>query len=437
MANTENEIKALKRRAADLLKKVKELQSAKNNDLLKSSFTEILRMLQKTDDIFYMRSMGLLFLLKRDAVFEHYDFIKGYVFDYLNRRGDWNLGILPRDCVLYEKHKDVFADNNILVLKYIARNGLVNKSVVSTDWKGQIFMESSYLGRENYQNDDNGLVYADQPKRAIIDGISVRDYMYGKSYEERMLIYHNVYNHLFTKYAGSDYTKVSGELLDAHMDNVIVNNQGFHFIDKDIIYDGELDKSMVLYRQFGDSAEYKYFIRYYNLPDMSAEYKEKYPLEHRNTEAMQQARELNGYLFGLYFSGRGLLSVANYSKGYTQKEQELYLEEQEFIDPAWYEQQYPNFRDDVLHEWEKNAVQHYMKYGWKKGYNPSPDFDTEAYLAHYANVKKENMNPLYHYVKHGKKEGRAIFKVAALQDNQEQMVVESVSEDVVTNNEQE
>ena len=78
-----------------------------------------------------------------------------------------------------------------------------------------------------------------------------------------------------------------------------------------------------------------------------------------------------------------------------------------------------------------------MKYGWKKGYNPSPDFDTEAYLAHYANVKKENMNPLYHYVKHGKKEGRAIFKVAALQDNQEQMVVESVSEDVVTNNEQE
>ena len=130
MANTENEIKALKRRAADLLKKVKELQSAKNNDLLKSSFTEILRMLQKTDDIFYMRSMGLLFLLKRDAVFEHYDFIKGYVFDYLNRRGDWNLGILPRDCVLYEKHKDVFADNNILLFKYITRNGLVNKSVV-------------------------------------------------------------------------------------------------------------------------------------------------------------------------------------------------------------------------------------------------------------------------------------------------------------------
>lgn len=437
MANTENEIKALKKRAADLQKKVKELQGAKKSDLLKSCFMELLRMLQKTDDIYYLRSTGLLFLLKREALFEHYDFIKGYVFDYLNRRGDWNLGILARNCPLYEKHKDIFADNNILVLKYIARNGLINKSVVSTDWKGSIFMESSYLGRENYQNDDNGLIYADQPKRAIIDGVSVRDYLHGKNYEERMLIYHNVYNYLFTHYAGSDYSKVSGELLDAHMDNVIVNDKGFYFIDKDIIYDGELDKSMVLYRQFGDSADYKYFIKYYNLPDVSAEYKEKYPLEHRNTEAMQRARELNGELFSFYFSGRGLLSNANYSKSFMQKEQELYLEEQEFIDPEWYERQYPNFREDVLHEWEKNAVQHYMKYGWKKGYNPGPDFDTEAYFAHYANVKKENMNPLYHYVKHGKKEGRVKFKVAIAQNNPEESMVENITEQTVTENTQE
>ena len=143
---------------------------------------------------------------------------------------------------------------------------------------------------------------------------------------------------------------------------------------------------------------------------------------------MQKARELNGDLFGFYFSGRGLLSKANYNRGFKQKEYELYLEEQEFIDPEWYERQYPNFREDVLYEWEKNAVQHYMKYGWKKGYNPSPDFDTEAYLAHYVNVKKENMNPLYHYVKHGKKEGRTIFKVTVTQEQSEQ------SNDALTEN---
>ena len=67
MANTENEIKALKKRAADLQKKVKELQGAKKSDLLKSCFMELLRMLQKTDDIYYLRSTGLLFLLKREA----------------------------------------------------------------------------------------------------------------------------------------------------------------------------------------------------------------------------------------------------------------------------------------------------------------------------------------------------------------------------------
>ena len=273
MASIENEIASLKRKVADLQKKVKDLQSVRHSDLLRNSFMEMLRLSQKTDDIFYLRSTGLLFLLKKEAFVGHYELIKGYVFDYLNRRGDWNLGILPHDCELYEKHKDIFSDGNVLVLKYIARNGLINKSLVSTDWKGQVFIESKYLGRENYQNDDNGLIYADQPRRVIIDGVSVRDYMHGKSYEERMLIYHNVYNYLFTEYAGSDYAKVSGDLLDAHMNNVIVNNRGFYFIDKDIIYDGELDKSMVLYRQFGDSAEYKYFIIYYNLPYMSSEYK--------------------------------------------------------------------------------------------------------------------------------------------------------------------
>lgn len=413
MVSVDNEIRVLKRKLADLQKKLKNLQGGKHKDLLKSNFMELMRLLQKNDDIFYLRSTGLLFLLKRDSLFEHYDFIKSYVFDYLNRRGDWNLGILSRDCALYEQHKDMFDSHNVLVCKYIARTGIINKSVISTDWKGHLFMESNYLGRENYQDDDNGLIYANQPKREIIDGISVRDYVNGRSHEERMLIYHNAYNYLFTKYAGSNYAKVSGELLDAHMDNVIVNNKGFYFVDKDITYSGELDKSMVLYRQFGDSAEYKYFIKYYNLPNMSAEYKERYPLEHRNTEAMQRARDLNGDLFMFYFSGKGMLPAVNYSKIFTQKKYELYLEEQKFIDSSWYEEQYPDFREEVLYDWEKNAVQHYMKYGWKKGYNPSPDFDNDAYLKHYVNVKKENMNPLYHYVKYGRKEGRSIFKVNA------------------------
>ena len=45
--------------------------------------------------------------------------------------------------------------------------------------------------------------------------------------------------------------------------------------------------------------------------------------------------------------------------------------------------------------------------GWKKGYNPSSKFDTEAYLNLYPDVKELDVSPLVHYIKHGKKEGRS------------------------------
>lgn len=77
-----------------------------------------------------------------------------------------------------------------------------------------------------------------------------------------------------------------------------------------------------------------------------------------------------------------------------------------FIDVPWYEEQYPDFKDDKA--CEESAVYHYMNIGWKKGYNPAPDFDGNQYLKDYPDVAKSGMNPLYHYVLHGRKEGRKV-----------------------------
>lgn len=49
---------------------------------------------------------------------------------------------------------------------------------------------------------------------------------------------------------------------------------------------------------------------------------------------------------------------------------------------------------------------HYLEEGYKKGYNPSPDFNTNIYFDMYPDVKEANINPLLHYELYGKNEQR-------------------------------
>ena len=67
----------------------------------------------------------------------------------------------------------------------------------------------------------------------------------------------------------------------------------------------------------------------------------------------------------------------------------------------WYKNNYQEVTLSKL-----SAIEHFVTIGWKKGYNPSPEFDTLYYLNTYPDVKKANVNPLLHYILFGKKEGR-------------------------------
>ena len=73
-----------------------------------------------------------------------------------------------------------------------------------------------------------------------------------------------------------------------------------------------------------------------------------------------------------------------------------------YFDKQWYEENY-----DISNEYD-DAVTHYLKIGYKKGYNPGPDFDTNEYLEANPDVKQRGMNPLVHYEKLGKNEGRPL-----------------------------
>ncbi|MFD1104201.1 glycosyltransferase [Sphingobium olei] len=68
------------------------------------------------------------------------------------------------------------------------------------------------------------------------------------------------------------------------------------------------------------------------------------------------------------------------------------------FDRAFYFEKYPDVVGD--------PIEHYLRWGWKKGYDPSPHFSTSAYLNFHPDVAKAEYNPLLHYCRFGSVERR-------------------------------
>jgi len=77
------------------------------------------------------------------------------------------------------------------------------------------------------------------------------------------------------------------------------------------------------------------------------------------------------------------------------------LKESGLFDEPWYMEQYPDVQLIGL-----GAIEHYLKYGWIMGRDPSPGFSTKDYLRLYPDVANASVNPLFHYATQGITEGR-------------------------------
>ena len=71
------------------------------------------------------------------------------------------------------------------------------------------------------------------------------------------------------------------------------------------------------------------------------------------------------------------------------------------FDHSYYLKNHPD-----VQEMDRNSLWHFIRHGWKEGKNPSPNFNTNEYLNCNPDVKLLEINPLIHYLKHGKKERR-------------------------------
>lgn len=92
------------------------------------------------------------------------------------------------------------------------------------------------------------------------------------------------------------------------------------------------------------------------------------------------------------------------------------IRKSKLFDKEWYICEYPE-----VSQLKMSPLSHYYKIGWREGKNPSRDFSTNKYLYAYPDVCK---NPLVHYLKRGKKEGRFCFKTYDIGHRKEKITEE-------------
>lgn len=72
-----------------------------------------------------------------------------------------------------------------------------------------------------------------------------------------------------------------------------------------------------------------------------------------------------------------------------------------FFDTDWY-----SSANSKLLRAGENPLLHFLSKGWKLGLDPSPQFSTTYYLRENSDVAEKEMNPIIHFISHGYIEGR-------------------------------
>lgn len=174
---------------------------------------------------------------------------------------------------------------------------------------------------------------------------------------------------------------------------------------------------MNLYTDYEYIASSKYFDKEWYLkeyPDVATNWKED-PALHYLLYGWKEGRNP-----GKYFDGKRYLTLARYFEvtdinplvHYEKYGRELGLiapltpyvlvEKSKYFSKRWYKHEYLKKEENI------DPIEHYIKIGWKKNYNPSLKFDTRKYLEKYPGVAKAGICPLVHYERNGKFENRMV-----------------------------
>ena len=82
------------------------------------------------------------------------------------------------------------------------------------------------------------------------------------------------------------------------------------------------------------------------------------------------------------------------------------LRASDLFNETWFLHHYPQVKANM------DPLRYYLEYGVVELLDPGPNFSTRNYLLDYPDIKEAGINPLFHYLKFGRSEGRVLSKEA-------------------------
>lgn len=123
----------------------------------------------------------------------------------------------------------------------------------------------------------------------------------------------------------------------------------------------------------------------------------------KNEHGMQQSISRKKLRFLLWLHKHGLKKICEKVNTDKSSLSELnIIRYSYYFNERWYRKKYMARIKGI------EPAAHYLYVGFKEGNDPSPRFSTSGYLNLYPDIREGGINPLWHYEKHGKYEGRQV-----------------------------
>lgn len=282
-----------------LSQKVEELSHQENHNLINLILSQ-----SSEARLFYIKANDVLFIFSQKILQTNSDFWRNFFLFHNNRTECHDFGVLPASSPIFKEHIKEFESSKLLCVKYRKTFGLVYQTKISYGKNPQdLYLESQYLGLENYEI-DNGRQYRPVPRRKILKGITLDDYLAGKTRDQQREIWTRFFDWLFIKYASDDDTKIKGDVTDCNPGNFLVSDDKFIFIDTELT-GPDVDKGLCIWYALGPDHElYKYFLDRYNAKEYPRDF--THPFWGKNI-GLEKAAIKNKDLLDKYFGARAIL----------------------------------------------------------------------------------------------------------------------------------
>ena len=290
-----------------------------NRNILQILYNQLA--LADEEDLFCLREKNIIFIFNKGVLNLDYHFFQDYVALYGFSTDILELIKLDRTSVLYKEHIERLK-NGEFCWKYVDRNYYIGHAFLSKEGE-DIYINSSYVKEKNLPENDALIHHIPlETRRKYIKGITVGDYLKNKPIDFQVDVILKLLNYVFETYKDNENPqRVSGKLLDCHLYNFILGEDGkFYFIDFDLECRQSLERGYclffmlyyydrklynVLLNKLGYKDKHCYYEKHFVKPKTSKKSNKKFTPSKEHNELIQK-----------YFTDAGILAHYKVSDEY-------------------------------------------------------------------------------------------------------------------------